>query len=444
MLVIRESTAQEVQRFMFRGGVHGIENMVENLEACYAEHLSWESCADVLHATATGNTFGMEHGTQTGEGSGAKQGQRGLSLQILDKEGNVVIDTQSATPDEQQIETSLENAIPLLYEKETTGYLVLKGQMFFTHQQEANLVSRLNKAALTAASITGGVALILATLLAYNLSRPIQTLIQAASKMGKGDLSQRVNVKGDTEIATLGRVFNQMADSLEATEEHRKALTADIAHELRTPLAVQQAHLEALHDGIYELSLENLIPIAEQNRFLTRLVEDLRTLALADAGELSLECTETNFPALVQRVATRFAPQAKRKGNTFDFVFAENCPTLALDPQRIEQVLNNLVNNALRYSPENQPIELRLVYDSQYVQLTVRDHGPGIPAEELPYIFDRFYKGDKSRVRSNGGTGLGLSISQKLAETHGGDLVVENHPQGGAVFTLNLPVEVES
>jgi len=288
--------------------------------------------------------------------------------------------------------------------------------------------------------LAGGAALILAILLAYSLLHPIKNLTQAAKKLGQGDLSQRVSVGGDTELDTLGRVFNQMADSLEDAEERRKALTADIAHELRTPLSVQQAHLEALQDGIYKLSLENLTPIAEQSHSLTRLVEDLRTLALADAGELTLERVEANLPALVHRAATRFEPQAKAKGITFDFSLDEDCPMLQIDPQRIEQILNNLLDNALRYSNEGEVIELEIFYNIQQVGLAIHDKGPGIPDEELPYIFDRFYKSDRSRIRSNRGTGLGLSISRKLAEAHGGNLEAENHPQGGAVFTLTLPL----
>jgi two-component system sensor histidine kinase BaeS len=264
-------------------------------------------------------------------------------------------------------------------------------------------------------------------------------LTRAASSLGAGDLGQRVPVQGSDELATLGRTFNRMAESLQQAEDSRRALTADIAHELRTPLAVQRAHLEALEDGIYDLTLKNLTPIEEQNHLLTRLVDDLRTLALADAGELDLEYTPTDFPALIQRVATRFEPQAGERSIQIHQTLDETCPPLLIDPQRIEQILHNLLDNAIRYTPEGGAIFLELKTHPKTIDLSIRDSGSGIPDDALPYVFERFYRGEKSRVRSEGGTGLGLSIARKIALTHGGDLTAANHPQGGAVFTLSLP-----
>ncbi len=451
VLITRQSTVQEVRDFMFRGGVLGLENLVTRLETCYEEYQAWENCAEIL-STETSMPGGPPWLRQ-GQGKSQEMTEKGkmpvTRLQIIDLDGNIISDTQDTVgqdtaPTAQINENALQNALPLLYQGETAGYLLPEGFETFTSQQEDALVSRLNRAALIAASIAGGAGLILAILLAYSLLRPIQNLTQAAARVGEGDLSQRVSVSGDRELATLGRVFNQMAHSLQEAAEHRKALTADIAHELRTPLSVQQAHLEALQDGIYELTPENLAPIAEQNRSLTRLVDDLRTLALADAGELTLERTETNFPELVRRTATRFGAKAQTRGITFNLSLAADCPTLTLDPQRIEQILNNLLANALRYSPENQGIEINLSHNTQRVSLAIHDNGPGIPADELLHIFDRFYKSDKSRTRSSGGTGLGLSISRKLAQAHGGNLEAGNHSQGGAVFTLTLPVGVMS
>ena len=185
--------------------------------------------------------------------------------------------------------------------------------MGFTAGNQQFLLGRLNRGVLLAGLVAGALALVLAIGLAYTLLRPVQALTEAAQKLAEGDLSHRVDVHGEDEMATLGYTFNQMADSLQKAEEARRAMTADIAHELRTPLAVQRANLEALQDGVYPLTADNLAPVIEQNHLLTHLVDDLRTLALADAGQIELQRTPTDLVSLVGRVVERFLPQ--RKGN---------------------------------------------------------------------------------------------------------------------------------
>jgi two-component system sensor histidine kinase BaeS len=286
------------------------------------------------------------------------------------------------------------------------------------------------------------------------LMRPVRELTLAARRLGERDLSQRVRVSGKDELAELALTFNRMADSLQQAQENRRALTADIAHELRTPLAVQRANLEALQDGVYPLTPENLAPVLEQNLLLTRLVDDLRTLALADAGQLTLERTPTDLVALVERMVERFQPQAAPRSIALRLdapsATSTEYPLLTVDPQRVEQILSNLLSNALRYTPDGGQIAIGFVLtgglsgvrtsgsSKSSVQISVRDSGPGIPPEALPHVFERFYRVDRSRSRAEGGSGLGLAIARQLAEAHGGTLTAANHPQGGAVFTLSL------
>jgi signal transduction histidine kinase len=327
----------------------------------------------------------------------------------------------------------------------TIGYLSLEGGMSGGPGSERFLLSRLNRAALTAGLIAGGVSLFVALLLAYRLLRPVRELTHAAGQLAKGDLSQRVPVRGDDELAGLGRTFNRMADSLQQAKESRRAMTADIAHELRNPLAVQRANLEALQDGIYPLTPENLDPILEQNLLLSHMVDDLRTLALADAGQLALERIPTDFPALVRHLVERFEPQASSRKIHLNLILPQAPPAtithLRVDPLRIEQITNNLLSNAVRYTPEGGSITITLSHSAAAVQLIVKDSGPGIPVEALPHIFERFYRAERSRSRSEGGSGLGLAIARQLAGMHGGSLEAANDPQGGAVFTLTLPTE---
>jgi signal transduction histidine kinase len=301
-------------------------------------------------------------------------------------------------------------------------------------------MQRLTRAAVIGGLIAGGIAMLLALYLAYRLIRPVRLLTLAAQRLSTGDLSQRVKITGKDELAELGQTFNQMAESLQHARASRQAMTADIAHELRTPLAVQRANLEALQDGVYALNPENLEPILEQNRLLTRLVDDLRILTLADAGQLKLDSTLTDLAALVARLVERFRPQAEARRVTLHFEIPPDLPDVVLDPMRIEQVLGNLLSNALRYTPPGGEISLGLKVAPPHVLLTVRDTGPGIPPEALPFVFERFYRVDRSRSRDEGGSGLGLAIARQIVEAHGGTLSAANHPQGGAIFTIRLLV----
>jgi signal transduction histidine kinase len=319
------------------------------------------------------------------------------------------------------------------------------GGMGINAGYDQQLLTRLNRGVIIAGLLAVGLGLVLALGLAYTLLRPVRDLTFAAQKLAEGDLTQRVAIHGEDELATLGRTFNQMADSLQQVEESRRAMTADIAHELRTPLAVQRANLEALQDGVYLLTVENLTPVIEQNHLLTHLVEDLRTLALADAGQIELERTPTNLTSLVGRVVEQFQPQAATHQVSLSLTPpTTSIPPLSLDPIRVEQMLTNLLSNALRYTPPGGQIDVAIIALPKVARLTVHDSGPGIPEDALPFIFERFYRADKSRSRIEGGSGLGLAIARNLARAHGGDLTATNHASGGALFTLTLPLDTKN
>jgi len=363
-------------------------------------------------------------------------------LMLADSSGTVVADTQDLQIGQKLGSAQLSASIPIYMGQSTVGYLVPVGGVISTASNEQLVLSRLNRSVLLAGILAGALGLIVSLVLAYTLLRPVRALTVASQKLAEGDLSQRVEVQGSDELATLGHTFNQMADSLQQAEEARRAMTADIAHELRTPLAVQRANLEALQDGVYPLTVENLVPVIDQNHLLTHLVEDLRTLAMADAGQIELERTPTDLIALLGRLVERFQPQAVTQ--KVDIVLIPPTtllPEVLLDPIRIEQILTNLFSNALRYTPAGGQVELTIDKTPTTVLVHMHDSGPGIPPEALPYIFGRFFRVDKSRTRLEGGSGLGLAIARQLARAHGGDLTVANHPPGGAVFTLMLPVD---
>jgi signal transduction histidine kinase len=406
-VIARRGAVNEVRTFIFRGGMYGFSDLVAGLENYYSSNGSWQGVQSIFRAPRGG-----------AGGFGALVNQQ---LELADSSGLVVASTQSALVGTQLTTSQLANAIRLDVNAKTVGYLIIEGGLGLGLGSEQQVLNRLNRGVLLAGLISGALGLVISLALAYTLLRPVRALTIASRKLAEGDLSQRVDVHGKDELATLGHTFNLMADSLQQAEESRRAMTADIAHELRTPLAVQRANLEALQDGVYPLTADNLAPVIEQNYLLTRLVEDLRTLALADAGQIELERSPTDLASLVASVVERFQPQAVTQQVELTILpSSTSIPAVSLDPVRIEQILTNLLSNAFRFTPMNGQIELSMSATPTKVLVRVHDSGPGIPAESLPYIFGRFYRVDKSRSR--------------------GDLTVANHPSGGAEFTLSLPV----
>jgi two-component system OmpR family sensor kinase/two-component system sensor histidine kinase BaeS len=425
-IIARRGTVNEVRMFMFRGGMVGLNDLVSDLENYFATNGTWKGGQPLLNYAHTGM-----------QGMGGMMNQR---LQLTDASGMILYDARGGSLGNKLSPSELAVAIPLRVNGKTVGYLFTTGGMGVTDASQQTLVNRLNRAVLLAGLIAGGLGLFLALGLAYTLLRPVRELTHASQKLAEGDLTQRVAVHGDDELATLGHAFNQMADSLQSAEESRRLMTADIAHELRTPLAVQRANLEALQDGVYPLSIENLTPVIEQNHLLTRLVEDLQTLALADAGKIELQCTPTDLVALVEHVVERFQPQAiLHRVNLIISMPPSGIPSVSLDPVRVEQILTNLLSNALRYTPMDGNIKVAVTALPHSSRVSIQDSGPGIPEDSLPFVFERFYRADKSRSRIEGGSGLGLAIARNLARAHGGELTAENHASGGALFVLTLP-----
>jgi len=290
-----------------------------------------------------------------------------------------------------------------------------------------------------AALVAGGVALFAAALLAVilvaQLSRPLRRLILATARIAEGDLAHRVVIRTRDEIGQLGRAFNDMAAALESSEKARQNLLTDVAHELRTPLSVVRGNLEGMLDGVFPLTPEALAPVYDQTLHLAELVEDLRTLTLAEAGHLHLVREPTDIGELARAVVEAVRPTAIEDGVTIE-VRAEPNLVANADPRRIRQVLGNLLDNALRYSPKGGTITVTASRVDSEVHVSVKDEGPGVPPDDLPHVFERFYQGDKSR--SGEGTGLGLAIARELVHAYGGRIWVTN--RGGAEFTFTLPL----
>ncbi len=451
-VVARYTTQQEVATFLGHGGQVGLENLANNLEDYYAENGSWAG-ADALFAGSGSQGRGQGQGAggnSAGSGNAGGNANSNTTAGVLaagddhvltDANGQVIFSPVDAEVGNVISSDLLSSAIELQVSGQVVGYLFPEsGVPTLPDDFEELLIERVNRASLLAALISGGVAILLALVFAAVILRPIQGLTKAVDKMAEGDLSQRVRVKGGGEIAALGNTFNQMATSLQDVEERRRVLTADIAHELRNPLAIQRAHLEALQDGVYPLTLENLALIEEQNQQLTRLVDDLRTLALADAGELSLNLRQVDLVEMCTETDVRFQPQTGMKKIQLSVICTDMTITVRGDRERLRQILDNLMQNALRYTPEGGWIKIQLQRQGHHAIISVHNSGPEISEEAMAHLFERFYRVDKARDRASGGTGLGLAIARKLAEAHGGTLMGENHSEGGVVFKLVLPV----
>jgi two-component system, OmpR family, sensor histidine kinase BaeS len=280
--------------------------------------------------------------------------------------------------------------------------------------------------------------LVLSALDLRRMSAPLDDLLEASNKIAEGDYSSRVDESGPREVRILTRAFNSMASRLQVNDQQRRAMLADVSHELRTPLTIIQGNLEAVLDGVYPADETRLKSLLEEAHILSRLVEDLRTLALAESGALQLKRESTDLTALLRETVSAFQSQADAAGVNMELVLPDQSFQLEIDSERIRQVLINLLSNALRYSPRGSSIKINLVESAPGAErrlwISVQDSGPGIAPEDLPHIFDRFYKSRDSR-----GMGLGLSIARFIVEAHGGEIAAESSEGKGTTISFSLP-----
>jgi two-component system, OmpR family, sensor histidine kinase BaeS len=290
-----------------------------------------------------------------------------------------------------------------------------------------------------------GLALVTAYRAARRIAQPIEAVSRAATQMGQGDLGARAPMdatlnRSSFETVTLAQSFNAMAEALEQAQQQRRNMTADIAHELRTPLGVMHSRLEALEDGVINFDAAEIQKLQGHTRLLIRLVEDLRVLSLADSGQLEIHPRSFDLATSVRIAVAGFEARAKSAEVHLELL-APASVSFTGDPDRITQVISNLISNALQYTPKGGTIRIKLE-QSEQIKLEVSDSGPGIPNEHLERIFDRFQRLDASRSRASGGTGLGLAIVRTIVGLHQGAIAASNGDHGGAVFTVTLPKRI--
>jgi signal transduction histidine kinase len=293
--------------------------------------------------------------------------------------------------------------------------------------------------------ISGFAALAAAIVVSLFVSRrivePLQELSSVSRRLAQGYFRERTSIRSDDELADLSQSINQLAEALEQTEQRRLALLADVTHELRTPLTTIEGYMEGLIDGVIAPEPHIFAMIQHEAVRLKWLTEELALLSRAEAGQLRVICQPTELAGLIERVAAQFQPQFGAQDVQLELHLPPDLPEIFADPNRLEQILINLLANALRYTPSGGRVTIAAESHDYFVQIAVQDTGIGIAAEHIPHIFERFYRVDKSRARRSGGTGIGLTIARHLVYAQGGEIWVESPGIGqGATFYVTLPV----
>ena len=334
--------------------------------------------------------------------------------------------------------------LPIVVHGRTVGTVLIDGLTSRTYpapnSPEADFLARLNQAIVLGALAATGIALLLGILLARTISRPVRELTVATQVVAQGELGHQVPVRTKDELGELATSFNQMSADLAHASELRRQMTADIAHELRTPLSVILGYTEALSDGKLLGSPEMYDAMHGEAKLLSHLIDDLRTLSLADAGELSLARQICAPAALLERTAASHATLALQKGIDLSLDVAPELPAIRVDPERMAQVLGNLVTNALRFTPDGGLITITVTPKSKEVQIDIQDNGVGIPEEFLEKIFQGFFQVEDHMTRTYGGMGIGLNIARGILQLHEGRVWAESDgPDQGAKISVVLP-----
>ncbi|MBI2869219.1 MAG: HAMP domain-containing histidine kinase [Chloroflexi bacterium] len=446
------STGREFSQYVSRGNAAYARDVAESLEQFYARRQSWDGVQAILTGlTRSGND----------------------RLVVADSSGLIVGDTDRAWLGDTASAVGLAEGMPLAVSGQEAGTLFpivygaghnqgMMGMMgrgmmagmnapgtVILDSAQQDFLDSINRSLLTVGLIAAGVALLLGLFLTRQVTNPMRTLSEGAHRIAAGDLSYRAPAKAKDELGDLSRSFNVMAASLDRAEQTRRRLTADISHELRTPLTIIEGTVDAILDGVFTADSERLTSIKEQTALLTRLINDLRDISLAESGQLKLELSPVDLPELLRRITSQAEIKAAEKGIRQSLTVAGAVPVVLADPARIEQVIGNLLANAVRHTPPGGDIKVAVSQVSSdpahgiscpSALIAVADNGEGIPAEALPNVFERFYRVGASRARSEGGSGLGLAIVKQMVLAHGGAVWAQSEPGKGSTFFVSLPV----
>ncbi len=426
------SADHQFREYLNRRDMLAQSGLLTQLSDFYQRTGSWAGADSIL-----ANFSPNENSHQGGQGGG-----RGRPpLLLADANGLVIYDERNERVGSSFTAAELATTLPISANNRVVGYLLLGAQGRGTlSPNEQTFLDQLQGTLIVAAAVAAGLGIAIGLLMSRTLAAPLSKLSGAARAFAAHHWDQRVTVQGTQEMADVAAAFNDMADSLQRAEALRRNLMADVAHELRTPLTVIQGNLRAILDGVYPLEREEIATLYDETRLLQRLVDDLRELALAEAKQLKLNLQPIDLRPLIDATISNFGVAAEAQQIALNADLPADLPWVQADADRVGQVIRNLVGNALRHTLANGSIKVEASVEVDRVHVNVIDSGEGIPPDDVPHVFDRFYRGDRSRARSSGGSGLGLAIAKSLVEAMGGAIGVDSQSGVGSTFWFTLPI----
>ncbi|MBN1565843.1 MAG: HAMP domain-containing histidine kinase, partial [Anaerolineae bacterium] len=442
-LIVRSSTSNSFRQYVQERESDTLQGVsAADLEAYYAEHGAWAGVESLLPGPKGQGGSGNGQGAGNGQGGSGGQQGRGASIIIADLDQMIV-----ASNDQTLVGTYLDTGaypkiIALAVNGEQIGLLVQETPSTVAlGEAETDFLSRMTDNLIIAAAGVALLAVLVGAGLAWQVTRPLRKLTVAVEDLKAGQLGRQVAISGSAEINELSEAFNTMSHDLAAGEALRKRMAASIAHELRTPVSVLRGHLEAMLDGVFPLDAQHLAVAYDQTIHLTRLVEDVRLMTRAEAGQLPLKKVSIPAHDLITRAVDQFAPLATDANVDLIADPAAALPLVTVDVDRVQQILSNLLANALRHTPEQGRITVIAQQMDQTIEIRIQNTGSSLTPEQCAHVFDPFWRAEDARARDSGGTGLGLAIVRQLVMLHGGRIWVESDTDPAfTAFVFTLPV----
>ncbi|HSM24949.1 MAG TPA: ATP-binding protein [Anaerolineaceae bacterium] len=425
-----------------RSGANFSRRLVPILENYYLTNGSWDGVENIVFDMSGGHEFGM--GRNRPDNMNVAITRLMITAQderfILIDGDQVIFDSNPDGLPINNPENLTKYGTPIIVDGEQVGTFLVASTMGILSENQNLFIDRVNRALIWVGLIAVLLVLLMAVWQSRSIVRPLRQMADAANRLAKGDYNQTVEVKRNDELGDMALAFNQMANELAQQEEIRRQMMADVAHELRTPLSILRVDLESMEDGLMEVNPENIKNLQSEVAYLSNLVDDLRMLSMADAGDLRIEKTRIELTSLVREMVERQQIAARERSIQLTADYYPKEIFVDADAQRLSQVMVNLLSNAIQHTPKEHEILVRVEKEKQLAIISVTNTGSWVQEDDLERIFDRFYRAEPSRTRDNGGSGLGLSIARSLVEAHGGKIWAESVEGKSTSFRFILPI----